>query len=70
MLAGLWPVYGGKLTCPKASTLFYVPQRPYLTVGSFRAQIAYPATEAQMRERGISDAMLLAVLQHAQLQAL
>lgn len=67
MIAGLWPVYGGRLIRPPVEKIFYIPQRPYLTVGNFRAQLAYPLSEAQLRQRGITDAMLTEVLKAAHL---
>ncbi|KAI3644475.1 hypothetical protein MP228_010639 [Amoeboaphelidium protococcarum] len=55
ILGGLWPVYGGTLTKPDPSQIFYIPQRPYLVTGTFRDQIIYPHTFDDMLARGITD---------------
>uniref|UniRef100_A0A7S1TGE9 Probable ATP-dependent transporter ycf16 n=1 Tax=Compsopogon caeruleus TaxID=31354 RepID=A0A7S1TGE9_9RHOD len=64
VLAGLWPLYGGKLTRPDAARTFYVPQRPYLALGTLRDQVTYPLVwrEAQ-GEKGATDEMLLQLLE-------
>lgn len=50
VLGGLWPLAAGKVHKPGGSgsvglshTIFYVPQRPYVTVGTLQEQIVYPA---------------------------
>jgi ATP-binding cassette subfamily D (ALD) long-chain fatty acid import protein len=40
----------------------FLPQRPYLSVGTLRDQVIYPHTEIDMREGGQSDAMLQKIL--------
>lgn len=58
ILGGLWPVCGGKLVKPKKSSLFYIPQRPYLCLGTLRDQIIYPDTAADLAEKGMADSHL------------
>ncbi|KAI5480239.1 ABC fatty acid transporter [Pseudohyphozyma bogoriensis] len=62
ILGGLWPIYGGTVTKPPAHEFTYIPQRPYLSLGTLRDQIIYPHNKAQMAERGIKDEDLLEML--------
>ena len=68
--AGLWPVYRGLVSRPRGFGLdgiMFVPQRPYLSVGTLRDQVIYPHTAMDMREGGETDARLQKVLQDAHL---
>lgn len=42
-IAGLWPWGGGRVLLPPAEQLLFLPQRPYLPIGSLRRALAYPA---------------------------
>eukprot|EP00051_Salpingoeca_urceolata_P015108 m.193428 g.193428 ORF g.193428 m.193428 type:complete len:343 (-) comp18293_c0_seq4:180-1208(-) len=69
VLGELWPLFGGTLTKPHSSELFYVPQRPYMTVGTLRDQIIYPKTSGDdplYRD----DAFLMPFLQQVHLENL
>lgn len=41
-VAGLWPWGGGVIRLPAAETMMFMPQRPYLPLGTMRAAITYP----------------------------
>jgi putative ATP-binding cassette transporter len=41
-LAGLWPWGGGTIRHPAPDSMMFMPQRPYLPLGTMRAAITYP----------------------------
>lgn len=67
LLGELWPLCGGKLIKPQSKDLFYIPQKPYLTLGSFRDQLIYPDTVADMRRKGINETALASLLEKVEL---
>ncbi|CAN0498897.1 unnamed protein product [Ectocarpus sp. 12 AP-2014] len=67
VLGGLWPLRGGTLSKPPTSRLFYVPQRPYLALGTLRDQVIYPHTRQEAASKGVTDVDLLSVLDSVRL---
>ena len=67
ILGGLWPLWGGTLTKPGMGKLFYVPQRPYMTLGTLRDQVIYPHTKEDMAQ-GVTDQDLLKILEKVKLE--
>jgi vitamin B12/bleomycin/antimicrobial peptide transport system ATP-binding/permease protein len=64
-IAGLWNSGTGRLVRPKLEEMMFLPQRPYMLLGSLRQQILYPNTN-----QAISDEELLAVLKQVNLEEL
>ena len=48
-IAGLWRAGSGQITRPPLHDVMFLPQRPYMILGSLRAQLCYPRTA------GVSD---------------
>uniref|UniRef100_A0A8C8HXZ3 ATP-binding cassette, sub-family D (ALD), member 3a n=1 Tax=Oncorhynchus tshawytscha TaxID=74940 RepID=A0A8C8HXZ3_ONCTS len=67
VLGELWPLFGGQLTKPERGKLFYVPQRPYMPIGTLRDQVIYPDTYEEQKRKGISDQVLKEYLGNVQL---
>lgn len=70
IVAGLWPVYRGLVSRPRdkgMDGIMFLPQRPYLSVGTLRDQVIYPHSELDMHESGRSDTELQKVLDDARL---
>jgi len=45
-IAGLWNAGTGRLVRPKLDEMLFLPQRPYMILGSLRSQLLYPNTRA------------------------
>jgi ATP-binding cassette subfamily D (ALD) long-chain fatty acid import protein len=70
VVAGLWPVYRGLVSRPRSigsDGIMFLPQTPYLSVGTLRDQVIYPDGEVEMRERGRRDIELKHILEEAHL---
>ncbi|BAZ09556.1 ABC transporter-related protein [Calothrix sp. NIES-4071] len=64
-IAGLWNAGTGRLVRPPLEEVLFLPQRPYIILGTLREQLLYPSTNRQM-----SDPELKEVLQQVKLQNL
>jgi putative ATP-binding cassette transporter len=64
-VAGLWSAGVGKITRPPLTEMLFLPQRPYMVIGSLREQLLYPQVD-----REIDDAELSAVLKKVNLEDL
>jgi putative ATP-binding cassette transporter len=64
-IAGLWNAGTGRLVRPSLKDLLFLPQRPYIILGTLREQLLYPN-----RNRQMTDAELKELLQKVNLQNL
>jgi putative ATP-binding cassette transporter len=54
LLSGLWPASSGTVERPPTAELMFIPQKPYMLLGSLREQLCYPQpperfTDSQLR---------------------
>src|SRR5262245_34273300 len=64
-IAGLWPYGDGEIRRPDAADMLFLPQRPYLPIGSLRQAVAYPSDPAS-----VGDAAIVAALRRCRLDKL
>ena len=60
-LAGIWPFVTGKINLPKTEKLMFIPQKPYIPLGSLREALLYPG------KKPLSDEELLYLLDLCQI---
>ena len=65
MISGLWSPTKGEVERPETGDLLFIPQKPYMLLGSLREQLCYPAEESRY-----SDDQLRHVLEEVNLGAL
>ncbi|CAG8795878.1 5952_t:CDS:2, partial [Dentiscutata erythropus] len=70
VISRLWPLFRGRLSRPEDKDIFYVPQRPYLSIGTLRDQIIYPHSLADMIRSGRTDQELLDILRIVKLASI
>ena len=63
-IGGLWPWGAGEIVTPPADTMMFMPQRPYLPLGTLRAALSYPAPVDRFEEKDAGRALELVGLKH------
>ena len=62
IIGELWPLHSGVLIKPHKEEILFVPQKPYLVLGTLRDQIIYPHEYEDMQKLGVTDADLARLL--------
>lgn len=70
VISGIWPVFRGLVSKPNPEEISFVPQRPYLSLGTLRDQIIYPYSHNDMIEQGRTDEELMEILRMVKLEYL
>ncbi len=63
VLAGIWPFVNGKILLPPQKELMFIPQRPYIPLGTLRQALLYPGAPG-MTDDGLKKLMELCRIGH------
>ena len=63
-LAGIWPFGSGRIRGPPDEKILFLPQRPYLPLGTLRPAVAYPDPPMRLNDEGETEALPAAGLGH------
>jgi vitamin B12/bleomycin/antimicrobial peptide transport system ATP-binding/permease protein len=63
-IAGLWTAGTGRIVRPKLEDILFLPQRPYLTLGSLRDQLLYPHNSRRATTEELQAILVLANLEN------
>ena len=56
-LAGIWPYWKGRIKLPKGAKLLFLPQKPYLPIGSLKHAVAYPGDASRFSDDEVISAL-------------
>jgi vitamin B12/bleomycin/antimicrobial peptide transport system ATP-binding/permease protein len=56
-MAGIWPYWKGRVVVPKGARLLFLPQKPYLPIGSLKRTVCYPADPGSLSDAEVAEAL-------------
>jgi putative ATP-binding cassette transporter len=56
-VAGLWEIGQGDITTPDMKDVMFLPQQPYMLIGSLREQLTYPNLQSTVSEEELQQAL-------------
>jgi putative ATP-binding cassette transporter len=62
--AGIWPFGAGRVLWPQGERMLFLPQRPYLPIGTLREVLAYPSSPEAFADAAMLDAVSRCGLDH------
>jgi putative ATP-binding cassette transporter len=63
-LAGIWPFGRGRVERPDTATCLFLPQLPYLPIGSLRGAVSYPSAEGTFSDTEVGKRLAECRLAH------
>ena len=56
-MAGIWPYWKGRIRLPAGARLLFLPQKPYLPLGSLKHAVSYPDEAAKHADEEVKTAL-------------
>ena len=56
-IAGIWPYGAGRILLPRLRRLLFLPQKPYVPIGSLRHAVTFPAAPGSFSDADIAEAL-------------
>ena len=56
-LAGIWPYWKGRIALPHGARMLFLPQKPYLPIGSLKHAVSYPDPASKFTDAEASDVL-------------
>jgi putative ATP-binding cassette transporter len=63
-LAGIWPFGSGRIQRPAAAACLFLPQRPYIPIGTLRGAVTYPSREGRFPDEELRRRLRECGLEH------
>ena len=56
-LSGIWPYWSGRIRLPRGARLLFLPQKPYLPIGTLKRAVCYPDDPAQHSDDSVRETL-------------
>ncbi len=56
-MAGIWPYWKGRVVVPQGARMLFLPQKPYLPIGSLKRAVSYPEDEGHFSDDAVCEAL-------------
>jgi ABC-type dipeptide/oligopeptide/nickel transport system ATPase component len=57
-LAGIWPYWKGRIRLPQGARLLFLPQKPYLPIGTLKHAVSYPEDAQRFSAEEMGEALI------------